>query len=64
MIELLTRLDLRQIVMVDAKGKVGDALKAAENLVKQLTDQRYLKKRDYYVWADYSGTGPPTPLDR
>ena len=50
--------------MVDAKGKVGDALKAAENLVKQLTDQRYLKKRDYYVWADYSGTGPPTPLDR
>ena len=64
MIELVTRLDLRQIVMVDAKGKVGDALKAAENLVKQLTDQRYLKKRDYDVWAEYSGTGPPTPLDR
>ena len=50
--------------MVDAKGKVGDALKAAENLVKQLADQGYLKKRDYYVLAEYSGTGPPTPLDR
>ena len=64
MIEFVTRHDPCQIVMVDAKGKVGDALKAAENLVKQLTDQGYLKKRDYYVLAEYSGTGPPTPLDR
>ena len=60
----MTVYDRCQIVMVDAKGKVGDALKAAENLVRQLTDQRYLRKRDYYVWAEYSGTGPPTPLDR
>ena len=51
-----------QIVVVDSAGAVTEAVAVAEKLHDILAKHPFLRK--YEAWARYSGTGPPSALDK